>query len=309
MYDTLHLRYDFKHNPPPSKEEVLFNLVDYTTIDRHHNNTRTESGKIDNLKISYNNQSIIIKGSICKYYYGNNVQTMTKKTTKEAIQRLSETLCFDVSKCDVTRIDFSTNLSTKYPPSVYQPYLGQLDRYERNPHKGSLYYKQSTKELIFYDKIKDASAKGMEIPVEFQELNLFRYELRLLKNVNRHLNQFTKAKDLYNETTYQKVGSLWYNTYTEIEKRPNRENLVKNMSTTINAKDLDRELKAQSIKSIGLEEVYAQLLALKHRGLISEAMYFRKKKEYKELCTTETQVDDTIAEINHLIKEAYGNLM
>ena len=81
------------------------------------------------------------------------------------------------------------------------------------------------------------------------------------------------------------------------------------MNNIINAKNLDRALKTQALKSVGLEEVYAQLLALKHRGLISEAMYFRKKKEYKELCTTEEQEDDTIAEINHLIKDVYDNLM
>ncbi len=309
MYDTIKLRYDFKYNNPPPKGVVLSYLDSYTTIDRHHNNTKTETGKLDNLKVSYNNQSIIINGSLCKYHYGENISTLTRQSTKETIEKLSDTLSFDVGKCDVTRADISTNVSTTYPPSVYYPYLGHLDRYERNPFKGSLYYKQSTKEIIFYDKVKDAKAKGMEIPTEFKHTNLFRYELRLLKSLNKHLNQIVKAKDLYDETTYTKVGSLWYKTYTDIEKRPNKTNIITNMSDTLNAKDLDKALKTQAIKEIGLEELHQQLLALKQRGLINESMYYRKIREYKVLSEVDIQEDDTIDEVNKLIKEVYESLM
>jgi hypothetical protein len=308
MYDTIHLRFDFKYNPPPKKGEVLAYIDNYTTVERHHNNTTTESGKIDNLTVSYNDQSIIIRGSLCKYYYGNNAETLTRETTKEAIDKLSNTLSFDVGLSDITRIDWSTNVSTTLPPSVYYPYLGHLDRYERNPFKGSLYYKQNTKEIIFYDKVLEAKAKGMEISEEFIGQHLFRYELRLLKNINKQLNQFVKAKDLYKETTYQKVGSLWYNTYTDIEKRPNKKNIIKDMSKSLNAKDLDKALMIQSLQSMGLEELFNQLLNLKHRGLLDDRTYYRKKKAYKKLIDVQIQEDDTIDEVDKLIKEVYDKL-
>lgn len=305
MYDTIHLRYDFKYNPPPPKGEVLVYVDNYTTVERHHNNTTTETGKINNLNVSYNNQSIIIKGSLCKYYYGNNAETLTRETTKEAIEKLSDTLSFDVGLSDVTRIDWSTNVSTTLPPSAYYPYLGNLDRYERNPFKGSLYYKQCAKEIIFYDKVLEAKAKRMEIPEEFNNKHLFRYELRLLKSINKQLKQYVKAKDLYKETTYQKVGSLWYKTYRDIEKRPNKKNIIKDMSNSLNAKDLDKALIIQSLQSMGLEELFNQLLNLKQRGLLDDRTYYRKKRAYKKLIDVEIQEDNTIDEVDKLIKEVY----
>ena len=81
------------------------------------------------------------------------------------------------------------------------------------------------------------------------------------------------------------------------------------MSNTLNAKDLDKALKTQAIKEIGLEELHQQLLALKHRGLINESMYYRKIREYKLLSEVDIQEDDTIDEVNKLIKEVYESLI
>lgn len=88
--------------------------------------------------------SVTIKGSLAKYYLGNNFQTLSQKTTSEAIEKLSDDLNLDINLCKVSRIDLSTNFITDFKPTLYYDYLDSLMRFQRLVQPDSLCYKQSS---------------------------------------------------------------------------------------------------------------------------------------------------------------------
>ena len=58
-------------------------------------------GYTGGLRISVTENRVRIEGSLSKYYYGNNTQTLTLAHAKEAIKRLGRQLNLPIDKADV----------------------------------------------------------------------------------------------------------------------------------------------------------------------------------------------------------------
>ncbi len=169
MYDTLHLHYDFVDNDRPNTDEIIYKLNEVSHAEFSGGSTCTY-GNLDNLRSLYSRRmSVTIKGSLAKYYLGNNFQTLSQKTTSEAIEKLSDDLNLDINLCKVSRIDLSTNFITDFKPTLYYDYLDSLMRFQRLVQPDSLYYKQSSKKLLFYDKVYMGKANTVEIPLTISE--------------------------------------------------------------------------------------------------------------------------------------------
>ena len=185
MYDTLHLHYNYDDNGYTDTDKIIYKVSDVYHSEYASGSTCT-SGSLDNLRVNINEMSVTIKGSLAKYYLGNNFQTLSQKTTSEAIEKLSDDLNLDVNLCKVSRIDLSTNFITTHEPNIYYDYLGNLKRFNRleNPH--SIDYRQKSKKLLFYDKVMWAKQTHSLIPLEFQSKNVLRYEMVLNEAVKRY---------------------------------------------------------------------------------------------------------------------------
>ena len=123
MYDTINMYYNILDNPAPSVEK----LFEHCNNKSEHYNVKNDSsyvqGDLRNMKVTFNEASISVKGSLCKYFYGNNIDTLNLTNTREALNQISADLSIDIHKARVTRIDFSTNIITDYTPTVYYPSL------------------------------------------------------------------------------------------------------------------------------------------------------------------------------------------
>ena len=111
MYDTLHIHYNYDDNGYPDTDKIIYKISDVNHSEYANGSTCT-SGSLDNLRVNINEMSVTIKGSLAKYYLGNNFQTLSQKTTSEAIEKLSDDLNLDINLCKVSRIDLSTNFIT-----------------------------------------------------------------------------------------------------------------------------------------------------------------------------------------------------
>jgi hypothetical protein len=78
--------------------------------------------------IRRNNNSITVQGSLPKYLYGNNLQTLQRTDTGLIIEQLSDLISTDLSKARLQRVDFSTNIITEHKPQYYYRFLGDLTR-------------------------------------------------------------------------------------------------------------------------------------------------------------------------------------
>ena len=305
MYDTLHLHYNYDDNGYPDTDKIIYKISDVNHSEYANGSTCT-SGSLDNLRVNINEMSVTIKGSLAKYYLGNNFQTLSQKTTSEAIEKLSDVLNLDINLCKVSRIDLSTNFITTHEPNIYYDYLGNLKRFNRLENPYSIDYRQKSKKLLFYDKVMWAKQTHSLIPLEFQNKNVLRYEMRLNEAVKRYLklNKIT-MKDLHGHAMYSKLVGEWYNFYNRIEKKPSKE-IVLNTHNIKSPKDVDKELLVHLARTKGFDYIDNMIKDLKARkAFTSDEYYSRLKARYREYSKVEIDSEDIISEISEKVEEVY----
>ena len=209
MYDTVHLWIDTKNTGRILAEELFANTTFPEEVTRvNERGSRTyyqatllyplhyKSGQGWDIWLFEN--GIKIWGSPAKWYFGNNIETLSLSQAEEAFKTLSEALQLPFETlltARVQRLDFSTVIITEHPPNAYYDNLDFLDAYNRNLDASgdTLYFKQTEKTVVFYDKAKDAEYKGMILPKWAIGKNLLRYEVRYHTPRKTHLFK-TKKK-------------------------------------------------------------------------------------------------------------------
>lgn len=136
-------------------------------------------GKLDGLDIKETSRGIKIKGSLAKYYFGNNLETLTRDQTKEAFDKMCDSLHLDINDAALSRIDIATNFIVSEPPQNYYSFFGDAARLNKSQQGSTLYFSNKSRAIVFYDKCKEAKAHKMDIPDEFKNKNVLRYEYRL----------------------------------------------------------------------------------------------------------------------------------
>tara|TARA_R110002153_G_C13277421_1_gene493791 strand:+ start:707 stop:1630 length:924 start_codon:yes stop_codon:yes gene_type:complete len=307
MYDTVKMYYDFLDNPKAPTESVLFkNCKSVETLDSEHK--YYVRGKLKNMTVFLNEGSISVSGSLCKYFYGNNCETLSLTNTREALNQISADLSIDVHKARVSRIDFSTNIITDYTPTVYYPYLGELSKFERSEKPNSIYYNQEAKRLLFYDKIKEAKKKQMDIPPQFKGENLLRYELVLNRDVPRFLkHNGLYGKDLASEELYRQLLHLWHSYYKQIQKHSKTIKIMANNIKT--PKDVETRIFNALVRK-NPKEVQRFLKELKAQNVFEHKEYYsRLNSKIRNIHKTQVVENDLIDELSSKIDGIYLELM
>ena len=230
MYDTLKLR--LEHEVDLS---LIGNLLEHPTCGINNYAREFVRGRLQGLEF-YAEQSFITltKGSICKWYKGNNFETMTIEDTCMAIQKLSAIFCLPFEKAVITRLDFGPTFVVDYDPSIYFNKLSNISRYKRLTQPSGLYFSMGIRQIALYNKIKEAKAHRDSIPLEFCDKNVIRCELRLTRKISRQLGekQIT-AEMLYQPCFFIKLLDMWYNLICSIKTDTNKciTNGVRNVRT------------------------------------------------------------------------------
>ena len=307
MYDTVKMYYDFLDNPKAPTESVLFkNCKSVETLDSEHK--YYVRGKLKNMTVFLNEGSISVSGSLCKYFYGNNIDTLNLTNTREALNQISADLSIDIHKASVSRIDFSTNIITDYTPTIYYPYLGQLSRFERYEQPNSIYYNQQAKRLLFYDKIEEAKNKGMTIPKQHIGDNLLRYELVLNKGISRYLKyNGLYALDLGSEELFKKLLHLWYSYYQQIQKHSKKLNPMEDK--IINPSTFKNEMYNALVRK-NPDEFYKMVAELKAKKKFKHPEYYsRINAEIRKIQKTQVVDNELMDELNKKIEGIYLELI
>jgi hypothetical protein len=201
---------------------------------------------------------------------------LTRKDAQWAIEELSDRLHMDINVAKVTRLDISTVLYTRQPPSDYYAYLGQKPYFERvQSTPDTLYYNNHQRQIVFYDKKKEATEKGVPIPAILQNANLLRYELRYTKRLNRQLNTDVTAGKLYVRPFYDSLIENWYKELKEIQKLKKQSFMIENITTGKAAKDA---LFAHLLKQSGQSTIDDFLSVLKAENKFTDPKYYSRLK-------------------------------
>lgn len=310
MYDTVNLwlnKYDIAEGENPfailqylddCKDTIKDGILMYST------------GKIGDYRVTTGHSGISFKGSLSKHYLPSNLFTLTRQTTHEAIEMLSDQLHLDITQANVTRLDVGTVLPMQRPPRTYYTRLGAKPYFKRlQATDTTLYYNTQDRQQIFYDKTKDALSKGAVIPSSFISSNLLRYELRYRNRLKDHLKTAgqVKASQLYDEKFYYSLIQNWKDEFYKIKK------INKNidMSTIKSPTDAKDVLFATLLKDAGQSTIDEYINALKSEKVFNDPKYYtRAKNELNKLIQLDVeQEDDVIKElesaINNVAKYAH----
>jgi hypothetical protein len=233
MFDTVNFwidRAELQGNP----FDICLCLSEIT--ERQNNKGYSCTGKAGDYTVSVYEAGISLKGSLAKNYFGDNLHTLMRRDVKQAVEQLCDGLHTDIGMAKVTRLDVSTIIQTRHPPADYYGYLGGKPYFERlQSTPDTLYYNNRQRQIVFYDKTGEATAKGVQIPEILQNSNLFRYELRYTNHLNRQLNTDLTAAKLYDVEFYRPVIGSWHNEFKSIQKIK-KQSFIMDMIDSINSK-------------------------------------------------------------------------
>jgi hypothetical protein len=266
------------------------------------------TGLCDGLKVSVSEYSVKIKNqSLCKWYFGNNFETLSKSDVKNAIGKISDLLSLPISESNIYRIDLAQNFIMKFNPKIYLNHLGNLHHYNRLEQSKGLYFNNKQRQLVFYDKVSESQAKGFEVPNLYKDRAVLRYELRYKSRLPAQFKvPELKAKLLYEDNFYNAIVTRWYDEYQQINKI--RETTIFDYSMIKTKKQLSHQAIIMYVSTRGGEiKVLTEIQEAQQKGLLTPKQAFDLRQQIKEACKSEllTVQSDLIAELDSKVKQAY----
>ncbi len=306
MFDTINFRLTRSdYNGADFLSEVPCYITDIS--EHHYNNGVVITGNLGNLKISCNEYQIKVKdGSLCKWYLGDNLQTMGRKDTERAVEKLSDLLHIPMGKAQITRIDVSQNFIMKHPPSVYLNHLGALKGAVRLEEPNTLYYRKQDYGLCFYDKTREQNAKKEHLSELYADRNVLRYEQRYTRRLAKHLRvPEVRASMLYDEAFYIELLNRWRDDYKAIQKI---NDVQLNFECMRNRKDLNRMGVLSLVESVGgLNAMLNQIAEAQQQGKLNKKQAFDLRQAVKDACAVKDGLvveNEAIAELSKKVVEA-----
>lgn len=250
------------------------------------------SGTKENLRIYVSDRGVSIQGSLAKYYLSDNMQTLRRQDTEQAIQKLTDELHLPINEAQVSRIDFAHNFIMQYEPKTYYQYLGESQYFKRYIQPESLYYKNGSRTKLFYDKVSEARSGANEIPEIWTSKHVLRYEIRYKRRLHKQFKvPEVKAGTLYQEPFYIKLTDKYVSDFKSIHKLAEINLDTDNMNTP---KDFWDQMALLSIKRIGQHGAVDLVEELRAKGVFDKPEYYsRLKKEIRDKCKKFSASDST----------------
>ena len=265
-------------------------------------------GSLDGLKVSVYTGGISIVGSLPKFLYKSNVYPLDRHSTARAVEKLSDSLHVKIDGARVTGVEFGQVFVMRYPVESYLTRLGNMPKMLRYHFDvGTLYYKprgrQQQKVYALYDKKADAAAKGIALPVGFEDANLLKYEMRLNGRLPQQMGvPGVTASTLTESGFYRLMVRRYQGDYYSISKQ----NQVKtDMSEIKTVTDAFNVLVSRLIIQGGQTQIEGFLEELKEAKVFEDRKsYTRLKKKIQEVSEKAgiTVPDEMIKELDDEIK-------
>ena len=223
MYDKVTFKID---TDSKKAQDVVSKLANVKATTEKNGFTRYK-GNFKNFFVAVNGIEVYLRGSLNKYYFGDNLRNGTREDTMEAILGLSKDLGLDLMKAKVLGLELGVNIETENPVKEYLQNIKEMARRKRKVVGHSLYYLNADKKradvIIFYDKLKQMQESGCPIPAEYQGKNVLRCEMRLKGRLSQTMQgPKIKGEDLCKTDFCNRVVNEMLVRYGSIAKKEQR---------------------------------------------------------------------------------------
>lgn len=275
-------------------------------------------GFVDGMKVNQFGGGYVVSGSLSRFFYPSNIWPLDHRTTKEVIEKLSDSLHLEMSEADVWGVEFGTQFPMIKPVRVYLDKLGDMPKKTRiQGNADTLYYQGTNKTkkerqrqvLAFYDKLLDAKSKGLEIPPGFDNAHLLKYEMRLNGRLPRQIGvQEVKASTLSDKTFFKKLLKMWGKEYFTISKHKTmRTEFITEIKSP---KDAINAFIARMMSRQDKDEIANYIDELKSYGVFKDPKcYTRLKNKLKEIssCADFLSTDEDGRELDDCVRNTIMN--
>ena len=241
------------------------------------------TGHLQNYKANVSQSGISLKGSLAKYYLGDNIQTLTRSDSQRAIEKMQDETLLPIDLAKVTRFDIAANLLMRHEPKAYYSYLGDCQYYKRSQLPDSVYYSNSQRVKLFYNKAAEVKKQGLMLPEVTTGYNILRYELRFTGRLTKQFNRSDiMVSTLTDEKFYIDAVNRWVHEYQSIDKKRDLNINYENMKSP---KDFNRWLQLYAVNDIGQDRLMLAIDEMRLMQTFDKPEYYsRLKKELKQLC-------------------------
>lgn len=223
MYDKVTFQID---TDSKKAKKIVLKLANVKTTTEKNGFTRY-MGNFKNFFVAVNGIEVYLRGSLNKYYFGDNLRNGTREDTMEAILGLSKDLGLDLMKANVVGLELGVNIETENPVKEYLQNLKEMARRKRKAVEHSLYYLNADKSradvMVFYDKLKQMNESECPIPAEYQGKNVLRCEMRFKGRLSKTIQGLKiKGEDLCKADFCSRVVNEMLVRYGSIAKKEQR---------------------------------------------------------------------------------------
>lgn len=261
-------------------------LLDADTVNYHQKNNHDYiEGKIDNITVSIYETGVSLFGSLSRFYFGDNFNTLSYNQIELAFKKLGEKLNIPIEKGKLQRLDIAENYIVEYPVFHYYQLLGDLPRYNRTEQSNGIYYNQTSFQICIYDKVNEKMNKRKEIPEEFKGLNVFRYEFRFLKKVGTNLcKKPVYVSDLLNPEFFKEILTVYITKFDNVNKL--NEVAYYPEIYAMDRAEFWRHIEYAGIQALGGENHIIKTIkvARKHKAFKHSTQVVRMIQDVKKVC-------------------------
>ena len=303
MYDTLRSNMSIAHLTEKEKfaKASLLNRVTEVNNDFGY----SIGGNYKGIQIKITESKIYLHGSLSKFALGDNIQTLNRRSTMDAVNSLSEAFKMNFGDMNLTRIDIANNFIMKHPPEVYWDKLGELRYFNKIIHNNGVYFTKSNEQLLLYGKLQEYKVKGLEIPSIYKSLNMLRYEYRLMGRISKTLKKNeVKIMNLYEEEFYMNLLKIWQDKYFQITKLNNI-----SMKPTSSAKQLEQIFASMFIQSMGQDKCLNMVREWQKTNFLDRKIAYDMRNKIRLLNNLKDFSEESphIKELDEKIKDSISN--
>jgi len=269
-------------------------------------------GSLQNFMVKIEPCRLLLTGSLAKFRFGNNIETLTRSETEHTIESLSQALGQPMKEARVFRLDIGQTFEMREPAGIYWRAFVTPPRMKRAEYVGeSLTFYNGRRAIKFYDKRAESKRPGARISerAEAKETtcflshaNLLRYEVQFKRVGQTFGYREIKAATLSDPAFYERAVKRWETVYLGLE----RGRSVRLPQGEKDVKSILNWLAASKLQEIGLQQFLDWIEAERRAGRIDNGQAFRLRQKLKQLSRLETITveSEAVRELDAKVRQA-----
>ncbi|MBK8944174.1 MAG: hypothetical protein IPM32_02785 [Ignavibacteriae bacterium] len=213
---------------------------------------------LKNLKISGNEYCTYVKGSLTRFHLDTNFKSLSTAGLIKALDNLQSALNKHAADLNIYRIDIAKNFNVKKNIQSYLSGLNSLKFFRRDTIGETLYFRNNSSELCFYDKLKEIKEKKENVEIN-DNYSVLRYELRFMKGLKQSLKlkgEKITVENLYEKEFLDLLIDHYQHIFMRIKKMPTDNiNIELSKIPLVTPKILKSYLASVGLEKIGVSEI------------------------------------------------------